>query len=118
MIVSLLRVKALENLRFITLQKKIHQSGLFIMKTGILGAVIATAIAHGLQFVFHYICAKCINPGEFPFKIVQFIPGLLCVCLTSVLYFFTRDLWIIRWLLGVVLGVYLLLKIFKRKEIF
>ena len=91
---------------------------LFIMKMGILGAVIATAIAHGLQFVFHYICAKCINPGEFPFKIVQFIPGLLCVCLTSVLYFFTRDLWIIRWLLGVVLGVYLLLKIFKRKEIF
>lgn len=90
----------------------------FISKWGILGAVIATAIAHGLQFGFHFICAKRINPGEFPFRIVQFAPGFIFVCLTCVLYWFTRDLWLLRWTLGAALGVYLLFKIIKRREIF
>ncbi|MDO4422087.1 MAG: oligosaccharide flippase family protein [Eubacteriales bacterium] len=90
----------------------------FILKFGIWGAVIATAIAHGLQFGFHYICAKRINPEEFPFKILQFVPGFIAVCLTCVVYWFTRELWFVRWGLGALLGAYLLIKIIKRREIF
>ncbi|MDC7290712.1 oligosaccharide flippase family protein [Blautia schinkii] len=85
---------------------------------GIIGAVIATAIAHGLQFIFHFISAKKINPGEFPFSASQFIPGFLAVCGTAALYWVTRGLWFVRWGLGAVLGVYILLKIYKRKEIY
>ena len=85
---------------------------------GIRGAVVATAIAHGLQFVFHLICAKRINPGEYPFKIKDFIPGLLAVLATCILYMFTRDMWILRWSIGVALGAYLAYKIIKRREIF
>lgn len=85
---------------------------------GIIGAVIATAIAHGMQFGFHFICAKRIKPREFPFSFAQFIPGLLAVCGTCVLYWLTRDLWIVRWGIGVAIGMYLLVKIIKRKEIF
>ena len=91
---------------------------LFISLWGIQGAVIATAVAHGLQFGFHWIFAKRIKPGEYPFKIVQFVPGFLAVCATCVVYWFTRDLWYIRWALAAVLGVYILAKIIKRKEIF
>ena len=47
----------------------------FIKLCGIQGAVIATAVSHGLQFGFHYISAQRINPEEFPFKILNFIPG-------------------------------------------
>lgn len=90
----------------------------FIVKMGILGAVIATAIAHGLQFGFHFICAKRINPGGFPFRLVQFVPGFIAVCLTCVLYWFTRELWLVRWILGAAFGVYILVKVIRRREIF
>lgn len=85
---------------------------------GIQGAVIATAVAHGLQFGFHWILAQRINPGEYPFKISQFVPGFLAVCATCVVYWFTRELWYIRWVLAAMLGSYILIKIIRRKEIF
>ena len=84
---------------------------------GIQGAVIATAVAHGLQFGFHWILAQRINPGEYPFKISQFVPGFLAVCATCVVYWFTRELWYIRWVLAAMLGSYILIKIIRRKEI-
>jgi hypothetical protein len=31
---------------------------------------------------------------------------------------FTRELWLVRWSVGALLGVYLLVKIIKRKSIF
>lgn len=89
-----------------------------IKMQGILGAVIATTISHGLQFIFHYICARRINPGKFPFKIQEFIPGIVIVGFTCVLYVITREQWIFRWTIGVLLGIYLLIKIIRRKEIF
>ena len=89
-----------------------------IKRWNIQGAVIATAVSHGLQFGFHYLSAKRINPGEFPFRIMDFIPGFLAVCITCVIYWFTREFWLIRWGLGVILGIYILIKIVKRREIF
>lgn len=90
----------------------------FIKLWGIEGAVIATATAHFLQFCFHFVCAKMIKNDEFPYKFKTFIPGTLMVFLSILIYWFTRDLWLIRWGLGAILGLYLLIKIFKRKEIF
>lgn len=91
---------------------------LFIKQWGIQGAVIATTVSHGLQFGFHFISAKRINSGEFPFRFIQFVPGLIAVCGTCGLYWFTRERWMIRWGLASVLGVYLLTKIIRRREIF
>ncbi len=85
---------------------------------GILGAVIATAISHGLQFIFHFFCAKRIIEGDFPFSIKNFIPGFFAVCLSCGFYWITRDFWYIRWGVGMVLGVCLVIKIIKRREIF
>ena len=85
---------------------------------GIQGAVIATASSHGLQFFFHYFCARRINPGEFPFKMADFMPGLFAVCGTCVFYWLTKEMWFIRWAAGAALGIYILPKIVKRKEIF
>lgn len=85
---------------------------------GIRGAVIATAIAHGLQFGFHWISARRINPGEYPFRLSELIPGIFAVCITCVLYWFTREIWLIRWMIAGVIGVYILIKIIRRREIF
>jgi len=91
---------------------------IFIKYCGIQGAVIATSISHGLQFVFHYLFAKRINPEEFPFKLKQFVPGFIAVCLACLIYFLTIDLWYIRWILAAIFGIYILIKIIKRREIF
>ena len=85
---------------------------------GIMGAVLATAISHGLQFGFHFVSAKRINPGDFPFSLKDLLPGLCAVLVTCFLYWVTKDVWIIRWLTGAGLGIYLLIKIIRRKEIF
>lgn len=90
----------------------------FIKKMGIQGAVIATAIAHSLQFGFHFICAKNINTSKFPFFIKDFMPGLFAVCSTCVFYWYTRELWHIRWGVAVILGLFILIRIIKRREIF
>lgn len=85
---------------------------------GILGAVIATAFAHGLQFLFHYIYARKIREGAFPFHLSQFIPGILIVFLTTGIYMATKELSIIRWSLAAIIGLYEGIKILKRKTIF
>ena len=89
-----------------------------IKRWGIQGAAIATTVSHGLQFGFHFICAKRINPGDFPFKLIQFVPGFLAVCVTCAIAWLTREWWYIRWAIAFVLGVYLLVQIIGRKEVF
>ena len=85
---------------------------------GAQGAVIATAISHVLQFLFHLICAKRINPGEYPFTIKDFIPGFIAVFATCFLYYMTRELWAVRWGIGATLGIYIVYKMIKRREMF
>ncbi len=91
----------------------------FLIKVwGIQGAAIATLISYGLQFAFHWLCAQRIDPGEYPFKIKDFIPGFIAVCITCLIYVVTRELWFVRWGIGALLGVYIIYKIIKRREIF
>jgi len=85
---------------------------------GTFGAVVATVIAYGLLFLFHFICAKRIRGSVFPFSLLDFWPSLLAVCSACVLYWFTKNLWYIRWVIGAALGIYMMIKIIKRKEIF
>ncbi len=85
---------------------------------GIYGAVIATAAAHGLQFIFHFACVGRIKGDVFPFRLRDFMPGFVAVCLTCVFYWLTRDYWLVRWGVGGILGIYLLTKMYKRREIF
>lgn len=90
----------------------------FISVFGIIGAVIATTIAHFLQFVFHYICAKRIRGELFPFKLVDFVPGIILVVIAVFMFFVLKNLWVIRWGIGLIIGIYMLVKIIKRKEFF
>lgn len=91
----------------------------FLIKVwGVQGAVIATAISHGLQFIFHHICAKRINRNAYPFRLKMFLPGFLGICAACVFYYFTRDLWWIRWGLAACLGGCELYRMIKRREIF
>lgn len=89
-----------------------------ILSYGSIGAVIATVVSYGLQFIFHSFCAKKIKDSIYPFALKEFIPGLLSVSLVCCFYFLTKDRFIIRWVIAFALGIYILGKMFKRKEIF
>ena len=91
---------------------------LLICLCGIIGAVVATVLAHALQFIFHYIIANKMPDSEFPFKMKDFVPGCLFVFGTGIFYIFTKDIWLLRWGLGVCLGIYIIVKIVRRREIF
>ncbi len=91
----------------------------FLIKLwGGVGAVIATVISHAALFLFHYINSKKISEMKFPFTMKDFAPGLGLVIISCGLCWYTKDIWILRWLLGAVLGIYLMVKIIRRKEIF
>ena len=48
-----------------------------------MGAVIATVISYVLHFLFHYISARYIIGGDFPYRIKGFLPwtaAVVCCC--------------------------------------
>lgn len=93
---------------------------ILINKIGILGAVIATAIAQGLQFIFHHLSAKNIlnkNNGDYPFDfktyMVYFFIFLMGVSLTLLLYKATY----MRWGIGILIGLFEVYRIYIRKAV-
>ena len=91
---------------------------LMINWIGGLGAVIATVISHAFLFLFHYLNSKRIKDMKFPFTLNDFALGLLSVIVACLISFLLKDLWLIRWGFSGVLGVYIIAKILKRREIF
>ena len=90
----------------------------FIRMYGMIGAAIATMIAHSLQFFFHYYMAKNKIEGEFPYRINQFIPNILIVFGTIIIAFLLINYALIRWIIGAVIGGYLIVSMYKRKSFF
>jgi O-antigen/teichoic acid export membrane protein len=81
------------------------------------GAAIATLIAYVFLFFFHEIVARYIIKG-YEFKWYLYIMGFISVLISIVLFYFLLEKWIIRWSLGIILGITLLIRIKKNKEIF
>ena len=91
----------------------------FIQKMGYFGAAIATAIAHGLQFVFHYICARfVIRKGDFPFGLKMLLPYAVPFLIIAVLCTVSQEFAFLRWGLGAVLGLWEVYRVIKRRKIF
>jgi len=85
---------------------------------GMYGAALATAISYGLLFMAHYIIASNIKEMHFHMYIKNFFPGIFIVLLFSIMFYIMKDLLIIRWILGILLGIFAIVKIIKRKSIF
>ena len=91
----------------------------FLIKVlGILGAVIATAIAHFLQFMFHFYRAKTLIEGEFPYTIKMFLPNIAVVIGIAIITIAIPGIGVLRWILGIMMGIYMLLKMYKRRSFF
>ncbi len=82
------------------------------------GAAVATALSYGLLFVFHYQIIRHIKEHPYHLKMNVFIFGLVMVFFSSIMFYFLAGYWYIRWIFGVIMGIFELRKIIKRKTIF
>ena len=55
---------------------------------------------------------------DYPVKGKSFVVGFLFVVVASGLYYFLFDLWVIRWFIAIIVGLYEIIRIKKRKSIF
>lgn len=85
---------------------------------GALGAVIATLFSHILLFLFHEFISERILPYSYHYNFRFFLPGLLVVILSLVVFYILRDIAIGRWLIGASLVVVFCRDIYIRKTIF
>lgn len=91
---------------------------LLIKPYGIIGAAIGTLIAHILLFIFHWIISKYFIKERYEYKISMFIPYIIMVLVITVISYFFKDCFIIRWIIALFLGVYLLRDIIKNRSFF
>lgn len=90
---------------------------LLIPAYGIVGAAVATLIGHIFSFIFHDIIARFIVK-DFEYRCTFYIQGIIPVSCISILYYYTLDIWWLRWILGFSIGIYLLKRIMQRRSLF
>lgn len=81
------------------------------------GAVLATTIAHGIQFLLHYYSAKKMKKSLFPYKIWYFMPSLIAVFI-CILLFYLNIHWELRWIIALIIGIIEARRIYFRKSIY
>lgn len=86
-----------------------------IQKIGMYGAAAATCISHGLQLTMHYVYARFIIKGEYPFPVDMWLKYGLVYLLAVVVFYLTPGAWLLRWGMGAALGLWELWRIKKRK---
>ena len=85
----------------------------FIRAMGMAGAAVATLASHCFQLTLHHLYS--VRLGEYPFSLKLWAGYPLVFCGILAVVFLLPDAWFIRWPLGAVLGVFMLLRIRKRK---
>ena len=85
----------------------------FIRAMGMAGAAVATLASHCLQLTLHHLYS--VRLGEYPFPLKLWVGYPLVFCGILAVVFLLPDAWFIRWPLGAALGIFMLLRIRKRK---
>lgn len=87
-----------------------------IQAMGMTGAALATALSHGVQLTCHYVYVRyLLKKGEYPFGIrlwSRYVVGFFAVV---ALVYLSGDMWLLRWALGAMLGLWELWRIRQRK---
>ena len=83
------------------------------------GAVFATVISFSILFIFHDIIARFfIRNDKYHYNYFFYFKGLLVVLIFIAIYYIFIDLWYIRWILAIILGIILIVKFIKTKSVF
>ena len=102
---------------FAAIENVILNFGL-IPSFGMYGAAIATLISYITLAIVHIIIVNIWKEEKYPLSMKPVLFGLLIVMFTCILFYVFDKLWFIRWSIGLIIGLYLLVSIKKRKTIF
>lgn len=90
----------------------------FIPRWGIYGAAIATLISYIVLAFIHYIVVRFWKYDKYPLDYTPVMIGLVTVVVACVVYKLLDGLMLVRWGIGICLGVYLVIQVCKRKTVF
>lgn len=90
----------------------------FINAFGYFGASIATLLSNIILVVVHIAFAKKLVKDAWVYTIKMFIPALILLTVSVVLYYILYSAWYIRWGVAAIVGVYMLWGTIKDKAIF
>lgn len=85
---------------------------------GMYGAAIATLISYFVLALMHTIVVKVWKLEKYPLSYKPVIIGLGIVLVGCGVYYYLAEMIVIRWLLAIVLGIYLIVSVYRRKQIF
>ena len=88
---------------------------LLIKAIGMPGAALATVLSHGLQLTLHHIYCRRLGQGRYPFPMKVWVKYAAVFLLVFGFVYAAENVWLLRWGLGAVLGMFELLQIKKRK---
>lgn len=91
---------------------------ILIPRFGMYGAAIATLLSYIALAIMHTIVVNKWKLERYPLSYKPLIAGSGCVIISCVLYYLLGEFIVIRWTIGVIAGIYLLVKVKKRKTIF
>lgn len=111
-----LKVKIVSAVTILSSAINVCLNYILIRKMGMLGAVTATCICYGLQFLVHQgYTTWFIREGENPFRMGLLWKGPVCFAAAAAIAMTMPNAWLLRWGLGAALGLWELLRIRKRK---
>jgi len=80
------------------------------------GAALATALAHGVQLLAHYVYVRyLLKKGEYPFGIRIWGKYFACYLAMVALVYLLPEAALFRWALGAAIGLWALWRVKKRK---
>ncbi len=82
------------------------------------GAAIATMIAYIIQFLIHYMFASKMCKNEFFISFKTFFKYIVFVMVVVIVSFVFEKEWYIRWFIGAVLGLWIVMRMIKRRSVF
>lgn len=87
-----------------------------INNMGLAGATLATAISHGLQFAMHYVYVRYkLGKKDYPFGIRIWLPYAACFGAVMAVVYLVPDSAVVRWGLGIAIGLWEVRRVLKRK---
>ena len=90
---------------------------LLIPSYGIVGASIATLIGYIFSFMLHDVIARFIVK-DFEYRFVFYVKGIVPILCITALYYATLKIWFLRWGIGGFIGVYLIIRIIRKRSLF
>lgn len=93
-------------------------NGMLIPIWGYLGAAIATALSYLGLFIAHYLIASKLQNGKPYVSLFSFVKWLMPILIAVVLFYYLKDMFAIRWIIAIALGVVCIGRIIKRRAVF